>query len=173
MSVLFISFYLFRILMYIVNSYLCIFGLKSLTLLLFSFFFFLTFKEEVFLQIVKKNVNKFVYERKMLNNFYTTKNCLWKWLVFAYLKYFAGHLINEQNVTIFDDVTHRDRTTRSLTGLQMVMADDSKPGRRDVCDNIDHWAIRISPAVFVVANFYLLARNNHFFVSDQNGEPIF
>jgi hypothetical protein len=55
-----------------------------------------------------------------------------------------------------------------LFGLQMVMADDSKPGRRDVCDNIDHWAIRISPAIFVVANFYLLARNQHFFSSDRN-----
>jgi hypothetical protein len=44
----------------------------------------------------------------------------------------------------------------------MVMVDESKPGRKDICENIDQWALIISPACFVLANLYLLARNYHF-----------
>jgi hypothetical protein len=41
----------------------------------------------------------------------------------------------------------------------MVQVDESKPGRKDLCDLIDHWSLILSPALFVLANVYLAARN--------------
>ena len=44
----------------------------------------------------------------------------------------------------------------------MVQVDESKPGRKVICDTIDHWSLILSPTLFVIANIYLIViRNDH------------